>query len=356
MRVAQRFVLAVAIILGGMVWLAVDSVSIKTTFAQQSGQKVFLPFIARNATVPFATTSLYMTSVDGQTLYNLGCQVGTHDLNMGGTQDSLVVLDFGYTKYVNGYYGASLMGFGPVSTDQIAAAVESFGNGYYTCTGEDYDSHLTVGIGTNNYSSEYTINASVTYAHGQAWAKMVNQVNRWFVDKKMSSQVAAFGANDMELSWNYPEPTIDWVNGYDSANQYPLLNFGAIPGCPYLKSPGAQCGSYPFLWSREQVWSIIFGANPIYPIPEIYATSGVNAEQWYLMSVYSATQHGLAIHFPGVMTQYQACQQRGGCTGTGWSLANTPLQGWNQLNNLVNSDARTLDWIPWLTDIKWYGE
>jgi hypothetical protein len=89
-------------------------------------------------------------------------------------------------------------------------------------------------------------------------------------------------------------------------------------------------------------------------VPEIYRTDGVNAEQWYLMSVYSYTNHsGTKIQFVGPMSQYQACQQRGGCS----TIDNTPEQAWWQLYNLLNNDWRTAgETLPYLTDIKWLNE
>jgi len=298
-------------------------------------------------TFPPYSTSLYVTTIDGSTLYNWGCTIGGHDLNTAGAQDSLVILDFGLPKYVDGYYGASLMGYGPVSVDQIAFAVIQFAYGYYTCTGTDFDSHLRIGIGTNNYPS--STNEAVNFNHGEAWANMVNEVNDWIVQHGASGQVDVVGANDIELSWNSYTETKDWLDGYDSANRYDMYNFGAIPGCPSLERIGAQCGSYPYLWSREQVWYVIYGAGPAYPLPEIYLTSGVNAEQWYLMSVYSAEQHGQAVGFVGSLTTYQACKQKGGCGG----IDNTPEAGWTQLYDLLNGNSLTAQGLRWASDMKW---
>jgi hypothetical protein len=203
-------------------------------------------------TFPGYSTSYYITSVDGAFSYNLGCAVGVKALETPGIQDDLVILDYGYPKYVNGYYGASLMGYGPVSVDQIAFSAQQFAWGYYTCTGTDFDSHLRIGIGTNNYPG--STNPSVSFEHGRAWGKMVNQVNDWIVARGIASQVDVVGANDIELSWNSYTATKDWLDGYDSINLYDLYNFGAIPGCPSLNRIGAQCGTYPYLWSYEQVW------------------------------------------------------------------------------------------------------
>ena len=238
-----------------------------------------------------------------------------------------------------------------VSLNQIALSAEKFGEGYFICTGKDTVSRVKIAIGTNNYEYEGCTNCSHNYNHGAAFAKMVNSVNAWFLEKSYTSQVSAAGANDLELSWNTYTRTKSWLDGYDSANQYELYNFGAVPGCPYFASPGAQCGSYPILWSKEEVWFVIYGSRPVYPLPEIYSNNGVNAQQWYLMSVYSYTAHGLAIEFPGLMTQSLSCVNNSDpeCD----FLNNTPLDGWTQLQALLNGDPRTAFPIRLVTDIKY---
>mgnify|MGYP000368555559 CR=1 FL=1 len=303
-------------------------------------------------TFPPYSTSLYMKTLDSSTLYNMGCELGVKDLNTPGAQDSLVILAYGYPKYVDGVYGTRFYGttIRFVTLEQIKFATLQFAWGYYTCTGTDFASHLRIGIGTSNYEGD---NPAVNFAHGAAWGEMVNAVNAWLVQNGASGQVDAVGASDIELSWNDYVETKDWLDGYDSVNQYDLYNFGAIPGCPTLSRPGAQCGTYPHLWSREQVWYVIYGAGPVYPLPEIYLTDGTNAEQWYMMSTYSVTAHGAPVGFVGSLTTYQACQQVGGCNGPGWDLRNTPQQGWTQLYTLLNGNPRTAQGLRWASDMKW---
>lgn len=346
-----------------LAFLRISSVEAEPRVYQGTGPfKQFMPVINQNMTEngpAVYTTSYYMATVDPSVLFNRGCALGARDLNLPGTQDNIVIMDFGGPRRnSSGVYGARLFTTAAfASVTQIANAVQQFALGYYNCTGDDHTSTLVVGIGTNNYvwpgcvDDDTCLIYQVTYDHGRAWAQMVNQVNQFFVTNGYSSQVSAVGANDIELSWNHYEPTKAWLDGYDSVNQYEMINFGAIPGCPYFSSPGAQCGSYPYIWSKEQVWMVIWGSPPVLPLPEIYANNGVNAQQWYLMSVYSFVQHGLALEFRGVMTQFQACQVRpdSGCS----ILDNTPLEGWTQLSNLVNGDVRTAHRIRWSTDITW---
>lgn len=353
----RAVLLLLALVLCG---LAADA-TIGRSLAQTPNQhyKVFLPSL-RNIvqaapapnSPPLASPSYYffMRGYTPQKARNFGCQLGTRDKNLPGKQESLVILDFGLTKYKDGQYGASGMVInGFYTMDQIADAVQQFGLGYWDCTDQDFDSVVHIGIGTNNYnnSSVYSY-LSVTYEHGRAWAQMVNRVNEWFVNvcpNSCNGQVDAAGANDIELAWSSPQAAIDWVGGYDSANLYPLYNFGAAEGCPNA------CGGGGYYWTRDQVLKVTnFG--PIHSVPEIYLNDGRNANQWYQLSLYSAQNYGFPFDFAGVMTTYGACQQYPG--GECEYIDNTPEQGWRQLYERINgSNPATYDSLPYSTDISW---
>jgi hypothetical protein len=333
----------------------------QNTYAQQPNdlKKLFLPVIMRQEiqfqTGPdIYTTSYYMSTIDPQVAYNRGCALGDRDEALPGYQLSLVILDYGKpVQVINGVQqlGTRIFSAVRVPISQIEISARNFAYGYYRCTGDDYDSRLIVGIGTNNYQDDETCSfCAVNYEHGRAWAEMVNRVNDWLAAGGYASQTSAVGANDIELSWNTYERTRDWLDGYESVAKHQMLNYGAVEGCPYFNAPGARCGGGR--WSKDQVWYVIWGAKPVWPVPEIYANNGVNAEQWYLMSVYAYDTHGLAIEFRGVMTQYQACLQVPD-DPTCAVLDNTPEQGWGQLQNLVNSNLKTIHTIPYVTDIRW---
>jgi hypothetical protein len=293
---------------------------------------------------PPHSTSLYMRTVDQQTLYNLGCAQGERDLNLPGTQDSVVVLDFGQPTDDASGYGANLFGMGPATLDKIEIAVEQFAVGYLACVGIDTTSHLRIGVGTSNYGNK------VYYMHGKNWAKMVNAINTWLQNQGYFSRVDAAGASDLELGWNSPTATRDWVDGYDSSNQYILLNYGDANGCPTLAFPDWDCLDP---WTQDDVWYISFGVGASYPLPLIYATDDGNAQQWYLLSLYAFLIHGTRMDIQGAFTQWQACQQFPSGCGTG--LDNSPAQGWTQLWTELNSDDRTSQGLKWSTDIKWWG-
>jgi hypothetical protein len=325
--------------------------------SQSTGQpkKVYLPVIANgsaSSSSPLVSTSLYMYTKDRTQLVNEGCALGQRDLGLPGKQDSVVVLAFGYPqRSAGGVYGTRGYGYppNPWTIAEITAAVENFGYAYWNCVNSDFDSHLRIAIGTNNFKGD--TNSAVNAGHGIAWANMISAVNDWFVNNcpnKCDGQVDAVGANDIELSWNTPAATIDWLNGYTSVTKYPLYNFGAIEGCPWLAH-----STYTCLWGNlEQVWFVVWGSPPVQPLPEIYLTNGINAEQWYLMSVYSYQKHGEKMQFIGPMTETQACQQEGGCP----KIDNPPENAWWQLYRLLNGDPRTAgEMLPFLTDIKWLG-
>jgi hypothetical protein len=323
------------------------------------GKKLFLPYTS-NVTIPPAPNTApldtpsyyfwmkYYTDADARAE---GCKLGTRDKNLAGKQVSLVILDFGLTKFQSGKYGASGMVLGGFYTmDQIANAVEQFGLGYWDCSDNDYVSHLLIGIGTNNYNNTSTYsNLSVTYGHGREWANMVNSVNDWFnIDcpNACNGQVSALGANDIELAWSSPAAAIDWLDGYVSAAKYPMVNFGAAEGCPNY------CGGGGFTWTKDQVWKVQ-NSGPVYALPEIYLNDGRNAQQWYQMSQYAKQKYGKQYDFIGVMTTYVACQQYPDASCP--YIDNTPEEGWTQLYRLVNgSDTSTWDSIPYVTDIRWW--
>lgn len=355
-RYARYILLAGSMLLAAL-WLPGQAKSLL-----QGSHKTYLPMISKAPempppSLPLATTSLYMTTLDYQTIFNQGCALGNRDEALPGKQDSVVVLAFGYPRQdANGVYGTRMYyPAQPATVSQIAEAVRAFGLGYWDCVDSDFDSHLRIAVGTSNYPGENR--SSVTEGHGIAWAQMVNDINDWFQNsctRGCDGQVDAVGANDLELSWNSYDASAAWLKGYDSVNNSPMYNFGALPGCPTIARPGTQCGGGGYYWSKEQVWFVIWGSSPVMPVPEIYRTDGVNAEQWYLMSVFSYESHNQStIQFVGPMSQYQACQQRGGCN----TIDNSPEDAWWQLYNLLNGDARTDgQTLPYLTDIKWLGE
>ena len=288
---------------------------------------------------PVATTSRYMATVDGPTLYNEGCSQGR------AAENGLAILDFGQPWIQNGAYGTILFdGFGTFATTaQIEAAVEQFLSGYWNCS--PGTTFLRLGIGTSNFHGE------TSGGHGQAWAGLVTAVSTWIdTPPSFAAQEAARGANDFEMGWNTAAASRAWADGFSAATSLPYYDYGDCEGCPtgggVLGVPGALVNNG---WTQEDVWYVAYGAPSAYPVPEIYLTSGTNAAQWQQLSLYAYVNHAGAMHFLAALTQSQACLSGGGCFGAD----NTPDQGWSQLSNALNADARTAQVLDWVSDVTW---
>ncbi len=322
--------------------LALDKKPIYTVYAQSSTDYYF-PFFL-NSNQPLTSNSYYLITVDEKFYYDLGCEHGIQDQNAIGVQNSVSVLDFSYPTCDPGF-GAALFAYGPASLSDIKKAVKYFAKGYYACTGSDTQSNLVIGVGTNNKPTSCD-NEEKAASHGAAWAEMINHINQWLVDEGIFHQVQAYGASDIEVSWNTQEWSRAWVDGYNQVNQYPLLFFGDAAGCPYQEgSTSTSCGNG---WNMDDVWFISWGSDASLPLPLIYRTDGIQAKQWANLSRYSVSQHGVPIIFTGVFTQSQACQQ-GTCDGTD----NEPYQAYRQLTSELNKSPDTAMILNWKTDIRW---
>lgn len=291
------------------------------------------------------STSYYMITVDPQFNYDLGCEIGARDADIYGAQDSVVVLDFSYPVCnADGSFGAELFGFGPVTVSTITTALKNFALGYYQCSALDTESNLVIGVGTNNKPTSCDSTQDMIN-HGTAWANMVNQVNQWLKNNGYFGQVQVYGANDIEIGWNTPTLSRDWIEGYEQVKPYPLIHFGDAAGCPYDDHPEWTCGGE---WSPEDVWYVSWGASASIPLPLIYLTNGVHAQQWAYLSRYGVSEHGSRINFTGVFTQSQACAQWG-CSGTD----NTPEEAYEQLYTELTQYPATAQDLNWSTDIRW---
>jgi hypothetical protein len=320
-------------------------------FGQPPYVYLFPLFLKQEAVT--TSTSYYIISLKSSLHYKLGCQLGTRDKNTVGYQNSVAVLAFGYPRcFDNGTYGANLFGYGAVTTNQISTALKQFALGYYTCTGSDHGSNLVIGAGTSNYQGSITPCNTTTKAraHGAAWSGMVRDLNQWAVSQGIFHQVQIFGANDIELGWNSPTWTRAWIAGFEQVPGTFMLHFGDAAGCPYEDRPTWSCGTAAFPhWTVEDVWYVSYGARSALPLPLIYLTNGVHAKQWAYLSRYSVAQHGYRMDFTGVFTQWQACQQYGGC----YMIDNTPDQAYQQLDFELRKTPATAQFLPWKTDIRW---
>jgi hypothetical protein len=318
------------------------------------------------ASPPPYTTSYYVGTTNERTMYNLGCDLGNRDASLAGTQDDIVILMFGSSPiakvgqngvkeyYVSLYFYDPKTGYPTATFAQVANLAEQFGSGYYNCSGNDYDSHLRIVVGTGNYKPAGS-SREVSYNSGHAWGQLVGQVSDWFANNGYSSQVDAAGGSDMELAWDTPTETRAWVDGYASATWHYLYDFGDAQGCPVSGST-ASPSACSHGWTQEDVRYISWGAPPAWPLPQIYNTKGVMANHWQQITLYSALlPNSFRMFVAGSLTQYQACQQRTCAHGTPTfgGTDNTPEAGWTQLSNALNGDSQTAQTLRWSTDIKY---
>jgi hypothetical protein len=253
--------------------------------------QIYLPLISHNFP-PYPTTSWYMETVNTELLYDLGCQLGYRDRDLSGQQDSVVILDFDHPTYATNEYGANLFGFGPVSTDAVAAAVKFFGLGYYGCVYPDRASTLVIAVGTNNCNPTICPQGALSeqyYAHGAAWAAMVNDIGSYFVTNGYYPQVRAYGASDMEVGWNDYYTTRQWVDGYESINNWPMFNFGDAQGCPQVRTgQNSPCDNG---WYQYTIWYISGrgGLNSSSPLPLIYDNTVLMASNGMALALMVST-------------------------------------------------------------------
>jgi hypothetical protein len=300
-----------------------------------------------------ASPSYYMTTLNADFIYNLGCELGSRDNKQSDAQDNVVVLAFGYARcFEGGGYGANLFGYGPATLEDIQTIVKYYAAGYYTCTGDDNDSNLVIGVGTSNYlgGTEPCETQTKAANHGTSWSGMVSEINQWLLAQGIFHQVQAFAANDMELGWNSPTWSRAWLGGFEKVSGNAMLYFGDAAGCPYEDNPQWNCGTsaYPE-WTMEDVWFLSYGSPAALPLPLIYLTTGVHAKQWAYLSQYSVQQHGFRMDFTGVFTQWAACQQFGDCD----FIDNTPEQADQQMSFELNKFPTTAQDLRWKTDIRW---
>lgn len=286
---------------------------------------------------PAAASSYYMRTVNPHRVYEMGCRFGSRVVHGTEPNDALVVLAFGSPQHRGWRYGATLFGRRFANMDQIRTAGVRYAMGFWECTRKRPHATLRIALGTSNYGRK------VGYHHGRAWASMVNRANIRLAAHGYSSRIDITGANDIEPGWSGPKAARAWVRGYDSINEWPYYNFGGAAGCP----PFGNCLGR---WTLEDVWYVSWGAAPAIPLPEIYTKSGISAQQWYHVSLYSAVHHDSPMAIAGVMSQHRACRQSSDpCRG----MNNTPPRAWHQLSRILNRDRRTAQVLRWVTDISW---
>jgi len=282
--------------------------------------------------------SLYMRTTRRSVLQGQGClQAREVRVSRGQLENVLVIMAFGRPMRIGNRYGASLFGDGFRDTDAIERAARAYVQGYVGCIHDSGRTRLRLALGTSNYGRQ------VSYRHGRAWGEMVNQANGWLSAQGAWPDVEIAGASDIELGWNGPVISKLWVKGYDSVARWPFFDFGDAGGCP----PRGDCLG---AWTQEDVWYVAWGAETALPLPQIYTSTGSQAEQWYRLSLYAFRHHGNRMHIAGVLSQHTACRQS---SDPCWGINNSPERAWSQLWYALNRDRRTAQDLAWSTDFRW---
>ena len=300
---------------------------------------------------PPSTVSRYITQNDVSSPSRLntdGCNQAT--AFVGG----VVFLDFGDTAYQKGVFGTFLPGTTTpfVSNNTIKALVKQYLSGYATCDTSTSGAMLILGIGTTNGGSYMTSVANASSA-GKEWGMLVVNIRSWIISQGFNSKERAFGASSMALENNTAAITRAWTDGFDqiySTYKVYYINYGDATGCPTVDSATSQPCSNG--WTQDDVAYVSWVAQAAYPLPQIYDTAGNDALQWQSIEYYQRSNPSLGypMFTQGAETQYQACQQTGGCQGTN----NTPGQGWQQLYNALQSSPVTAQPKVWdSTDFQW---
>jgi len=288
---------------------------------------------------PASSRSYYMTSATGA--YTLGCNLGTQDNNLGGTQHHVAVLDFGAMTLSGSSWTFSAFSGAAMTPAQVAGAAEQFGRGYWVCTNGDISSTAIVAIGTNNSGG------TITTAAGSTMGTTAVTLDNWL--SANTGQTYGAGANDLEsfgFTSSMNAAVKAWVNGYNATNQtLAMYNFGAADGCPSTTPPAATSCNAGL--QAETIWYVSWYGSD-FPLPEIYNTKGTNAGQWRFLDHYSVTAHGGKMDFTGVTTQWHACGSPA-APALG-SACNKPGDGFKQLYEALNNDSVTTDTSLMVTD------
>jgi hypothetical protein len=332
-------------------------------------------------TSPYSSTSYYLKSINSLT--GLGTQLGNWDRNHSGTQDHLVILDYGYPVWqqqgVNYIYGIQFVN-DPNYTfhdlNFVISNVVSFAHDYYYAVYNwDPQSHLRIVVSVNNCCWYETGLYDRFAGHGAAWANAVNTIRSQI--STYASQVSVIAGMDIEQhkpdKGGDPYATYVWLNAYrDNSSCYPtpgmdnttegcFYNFGTMQpafttgGCHTSAPDDPTVSSYN--WNYCDVWYASWGVTKggyhfARPLPEIYHGIGIHppwgsdANAWQALNVFSYQQMSAGpMFFVGTLTERLSCND---ACGDG---NNYPWEGFQLLSRTLASNVTTRQAMRWSTDI-----
>lgn len=192
-----------------------------------------------------------------------------------------------------------------------------------------------------------------TYENAYWMGEVVTAEDTWLQNTGYISLMYTDAGSDTETSSSYA--TYSYVSSYlgkeyaTDPNNF-IFDFGDAGSCPTGSySATGKCAN----WTQGQILDLSWQEIYALPLPEDYNTVQAQAQQWYWLSIGSIRTGDGPIRFDGELTQYQACQQRGGCSGTN----NLPSTGWSFLYNEIwsNTSTRPGDVMWWSDDIRYIG-
>jgi hypothetical protein len=304
--------------------------------------------------------SNYVSSLNYSQWETYGCQQVEYSTSVyqahgiSPTVGISLILDFGTPADTGGKYGTWLPRNGSFAQWDSGGAggirflLANFLTGYYDCsTGSSPWINLTVGTNNSGSAIENSTNAS--------WmGDVVLQLDNWISSTGHNFIEEVTAGVDTETGWFSYANTIGYLNTLSADDGgMPIYDFGSASGCPETyQNANAACTSG---WTQGQVLQVSWAAPWGLPLPEIYAGSGANAQEWYWISRLSVTTGHGAMWFEAELTQYTACSQLGTCgSGTG-GTDNSPSTGWTQLYNALQQDGGIADGgtILWSDDIRY---
>jgi len=152
------------------------------------------------------------------------------------------------------------------------------------------------------------------------------------------------GANDIEPGFRgtYTQSKA-WLAGYLGATSARFVFNGSADGCAWtVTNRGCNNG-----WTMAGLYYLSAGAGPtrIVNLPQIY--NNTMAAQWKYISLTGIATQRPRINFGGVLTEFTACAQAGGCGSLTGNSAWTQL--WNQLQS---ARALRIGSLPYSTDLR----
>ncbi|HEV7191908.1 MAG TPA: fibronectin type III domain-containing protein [Jatrophihabitantaceae bacterium] len=220
-----------------------------------------------------------------------------------------------------------------VSYSNLVADLNAYVDGYHGAQASS--APVTIAIGTNN-------DMDVSSTSGVAWADSVIDPVAAHSAQYLGMTVA--GANDIEPGFRGSyTATKSWLLGYLGATKAPFVFNGSADGCSWTATAGG-CNNG---WIMSGLAYLAGAASPvrIIDLPQVY--NNTMAAQWKYISLTGVAQGVPRINFGGVLTEWTACSQAGGCGSL------TGHDAWSALwSNLQSSTTLKVASLPYSTDLR----